>query len=91
MFKTVVELAQSDTSGMVITDSPVNTPSLDSCAASAAKKPVHLPHKDVGGWVSNSNGSIASPMPVASAGGREHAYVVVIDYSLPVYTAAPQI
>ena len=51
MFKTVVELAQCDTSGMVITDSPVNTPSLDASAASAAEKLVHLPHKEGRGWV----------------------------------------
>ena len=46
LFKTVVALARSGASGIVISDIPVKIPGLDACAACIAAKLVHLPHKE---------------------------------------------
>ena len=45
-FKTVVVLARSGASGIVISDIPARIPGLDACAACVAAKSVHLPHKE---------------------------------------------
>jgi len=45
-FKTVVALAKSGASGIVISDIPAKIPGLDACAACVAAKSVHLPHKE---------------------------------------------
>ena len=44
-FKTMVALAESGASGMVITNIPAKIPGLDVCLACVAAKSVHLPHK----------------------------------------------
>ena len=89
-FKTVVALAQSGASGIVITDLPAKAPGLDACAACVAAKSVHLPHKEGRGRASKYLGrvhiDIVGPMPVKSARGREYVYVVVGDYTRAVYT-----
>jgi hypothetical protein len=41
-FKSVVTLAESGASGIVITDMPAKIPGLDACAACVAAKSVHL-------------------------------------------------
>ena len=46
LFKTVVALARSSVSGIVISDIPAKIPGLDACAACVAAKLVHLPHKE---------------------------------------------
>ena len=51
-FKTVVALARSGASGIVISDIPARIPGLDACAACIAAKSVHLPHKEGRKWVS---------------------------------------
>ncbi len=59
---------------MVITDFPVNIHGLGACAVCVTEKSVHLPHKDVGPaseFLEQFHIDIASPMPVASAGGRK--------------------
>jgi transposase InsO family protein len=88
-FKTVLALAQSGASGMVIMDVPAAVPSLDSCAACGAAKASHLPHKEgrgPGEYLERVHIEIVGPMPMNSAGGREYAYVVAEDYTRTVYT-----
>ena len=51
-FKTVVVLARSSMSGIVISNIPVKIPGLDACAACIAAKSVHLPHKEGRKWAS---------------------------------------
>ena len=84
-FKTVVALARSGASGIVISDIPVRIPGLDTCAACVAAKLVHLPHKGgrkrVSKYLERVHIDIAGPMPVKSAGGREYVYVIVDDYT----------
>ena len=91
-FKTVVALAQSGASGIVITDLPAKAPGLDACVACVAAKLVHVPHKEGRGRASEYLGrvhiDIIGPMPVKSAGGREYVYVVVDGYTRAVYTRA---
>ncbi len=74
LFKTVVELAQSGASGMVIANLPVNVRGLDACAACVAEKSVHLPHKEgrarVGEFLEWFHIDIAGPMPVARLEGE---------------------
>ena len=89
-FKTVMELAKSGVSRMVITDVPAMIPGLDACVACVAGKSVHLPHKEgceqteeYLGWV---HVDIAGPMLVQSAGGKLYEYVAVDNYSRTVYT-----
>ena len=89
-FKTVVELAKSGVSGMVITDMTGKVPGLDVCAVCVAGKLVHLPHKEGRGqaseYLERVHIDIAGPMPIASASGREYVYVVVDDHTRVVYT-----
>ena len=90
LFKTVVVLARSGTSGIVISDIPVRIPGLDACAACVAAKSVHLPHKEgrkqASKYLEQVHINIAGPMPIKSAGGREYVYVIVDDYTQAVYT-----
>ena len=90
LFKTVVALARSGASGIVISDIPAKIPGLDTCAACIAAKSVHLPHKEGRKWASKYlecvHIDIAGPMPIKSAGGREYMYVIVDDYTQAVYT-----
>ena len=88
-FKTVVALAKSGASGIVISDIPAKIPGLDACAACVAAKSVHLPHKEGrkrgSRYLERVHINIAGPMPVRSAGGREYVYVIVDDYTRDVY------
>ena len=52
LFKTVVALARSGTSGIVISNIHAKISGLDVCAACIAAKSVHLPHKEGRKWVS---------------------------------------
>ena len=84
-FKTVVVLARSGMSGIVISNIPVKIPGLDTCAACIAAKLVHLPHKEgrkrASKYLEQVHINIAGPMPIKSAGGREYVYVIVDNYT----------
>ena len=90
LFKTVVALARSGASGIVISNIPAKIPGLDACAVCVVAKSVHLLHKEGRKWASRYLGrvhiDIAGPMPVKSVGGWEYVYVVVDDYTRAVYT-----
>ena len=67
-FKTVVALTESGATSMVITDLPEKIPGVDVCAACAAAKEIHFPHKEgyscAGEYLGRVHIDIARPMKV---------------------------
>ena len=88
-FKTVIALARSGASGIVINDIPAKIPGLDACVACVAANSVHLPHKEgrkrSSKYLERVGLDIAGPTPVRPAGVREYVYVIVDDYTRAVY------
>ena len=89
-FKTIIELARSGVSGIIVTDIPAKLPGLGACVACVAGKSMDLPHKEgctlASEYLEHVHIDIAGPMPVTSAGGQAYLFVVVNDYSRAVYT-----
>ena len=88
-FKTVIVLARSGASGIVISDIPAKIPGPDACIACVAANSVHLPHKEgrkrSSRYLERVHLDIAGPMPVRPVGVREYVYVIVDDYTRAVY------
>jgi hypothetical protein len=89
-FKTVIELAKSGMSRMVISDIPVKILGLNVYVACVVGKLIHLLHKEGCRWASeyleHMHMDIAGSMPVASLGGQAYLFIIIDDYSCVVYT-----
>ena len=83
--KTIINMANSTVTGMVLKDVPADPPKLDSCPSCALAKVQHLPfktgHMCAMKLLELIHSDLVSPMLVESVGCCKYGFVLMDDYS----------